>query len=154
MATTIKGDVELRRKLAKLVNPRELAPALKEASLYIKTKISTYPPSTAANVPGGPGSHWYQRGWGSKWMTMDGTVRGRNTSETLGKSWTRRIEKEGLKFIIGNDTSYGKFVQGSDDQAKALKRIGWKTTDKVVEEEEEVVLNQLKKRVDQILARG
>ena len=151
MATIIKGDAELRRKLAKITNPRAIVPGVKAAATHLRGMVTKYPPSTAANSPGGPGSRWYQRGWGSKWMRKDGSAGGIQNSEDLGPSWTRRIEKEGLRFIIGNDTSYAKYVQGPDDQAKAMKRIGWKDTDTIAKEEEETVLNFVKAQVDKIL---
>jgi hypothetical protein len=90
MATKIIGDVELRRKLAQLKDLKSIVPALNAAAVHVKGKIAQYPPSSEANVPGGPGSQWYQRGWGSKWMRMDETVNGRMSSEDLGQKWTVR----------------------------------------------------------------
>lgn len=153
MSTTITGDAELRRKLAKLKDISQIYPALFEAAIHVKGKVSQYPPSTSANQPGGPGSQWYQRGWGTKWKRKDGSEGGSQTSEDLGPSWTAKGE-QGKRVIIGNDASYGPYVQGPSKQARALKAIGWKTTDTVVKEEEVYVLNQIKKRVDIILRGG
>ena len=152
MATIIKGDMELRLKLAKLKDLSNLVPAVHAAAVHVKGKIAHYPPSSGANVPGGPGSQWYIRGWGSKWMRMDGTVNGRMSSEDLGQKWSVYSNKSGLKQIIGNNTSYGKYVQDPNDQTDFHKRRGWKDTDTVANEEEETVLKMLKQAVDKILA--
>ena len=155
MTSSITGDAELRRKLAKLQDMSQIYPALKEGGVHVKAKLEIQPPSTAANSPGGPGSRWYERGWGSRWQRMDGSMGGRQTSETLFKQWT--VQQEGAKVIVGNNVSYGPWVQGSvkvggvGPQASALAEIGWKTTDTVASEEAEVVLNMVKKEVDKIL---
>ena len=150
MATVIKGDAELRRKLAKLKDFKTLEPVLAGLVTEVKGEVSKYAPPTAANVPGGPGSQWYQRGYGSKWMRMDGTVGGRATSEDLGQKWT--IRKTGtLKYLIGNNVKYGPYVKDPDKQAQALKNIGWTNTDEDVRKKEKKVLDELHKAVDRIL---
>ena len=150
MTSSITGDAELRRKLAKLQDMSQIYPALMAGGVHVEGKLKEYPPSTAANSPGGPGSQWYERGWGSRWQRMDGSMGGRQSSETLGKKWTMQ-GSGGDKVIIGNNVSYGPYVQGPSEQAKALREIGWKTTDTVASEEAEVVLNMVKKEVDKIL---
>ena len=149
MTSSITGDAELRRKLAKLQDMSQIYPALMAGGVHVKAKLEIQPPSTAANSPGGPGSRWYERGWGSRWQRMDGSMGGRQSSETLGKKWT--IQQAGDKVTIGNNVSYGPYVQGPSEQAKALREIGWKTTDTVASEEAETVLNMVKKEVDKIL---
>ena len=149
MTSSITGDAELRRKLAKLQDMSQIYPALMAGGVHVAGKLKEYPPSTAANSPGGPGSQWYERGWGSRWQRMDGSMGGRQSSETLGKKWT--VQQAGDKVTIGNNVSYGPYVQGPSEQAKALREIGWKTTDTVASEEAEVVLNMVKKEVDKIL---
>ena len=159
MTSSITGDAELRRKLAKLQDMSQIYPALMAGGVHVAGKLKEYPPSTAANSPGGPGSQWYERGWGSRWQRMDGSMGGRQSSETLGKKWTMQ-GSGGDKVTIGNNVSYGPWVQGSvkvggvGPQASALAEIGWKTTDTVASEEAEVVLNMVKKEVDKILMSG
>lgn len=146
MATTIKGDAELRRKLAKLKDLKAVVPALVEGAQHVKGKLATYPPQTEANAPPTP---YYIRGRGTQ--TASGNL---GNSEDLGQKWTVKGMKGGLQQVIGNNVSYGPYVQGPGTQAAALKRIGWKDTDEVAKEEEETVLKQIKARVDIILATG
>ena len=155
MTSSITGDAELRRKLAKLQDMSQIYPALMQGGVHVADKLKEYPPSTAANVPrtvAGSGRvlSWYERGYGTRWLRKDGSMGGRQTSETLGKKWTMQ-GSGGDKVIIGNNVSYGPYVQGPSEQAKALREIGWKTTDTVASEEAEVVLNMVKKEVDKIL---
>ena len=164
MTSSITGDAELRRKLAKLQDMSQIYPALMAGGVHVAGKLKEYPPSTAANVPrtvAGSGKvlSWYERGYGTRWLRKDGSMGGNKTSETLGKKWTMQ-GSGGDKVIIGNNVSYGPWVQGSvkvggvGPQASALREIGWKTTDTVASEEAEVVLNMVKKEVDKILMSG
>ena len=146
--TKIIGDKELKAKLAKLSDLRFLKPTMQAAAEHVSGKISPYPPAGNANSPAN--RRWYERGWGSKWRRADGSIGGRQSSEDLGPSWTSKVESN-TRAIIGNDTSYAKWVQGGQTQANALKRIGWKTTDTVVKEESAEVLKQIQKAVDREL---
>jgi len=151
MGTTIRGNAELKRKLAKLKDMKQVVPAVAAASLHVKGKIAKYPRSTEANSP--MARAWYQRGWGSKWRVRNGDIHGNQTSEDLGPSWTRKLDREGFSITIGNDTSYGPYVQG-DKQTGFHKRHGWKDTDTVVSKEKATVLKFIHKKVDEILQRG
>jgi hypothetical protein len=73
-------------------------------------------------------------------------------SQDHGQKWSVYSNKSGLKQFIGNNTSYGKYVQDPNDQTDFHKRRGWKDTDTVANEEEETVLKFLKQEVDKILA--
>lgn len=163
MTTTMTGDAELKRKLSKLKDFSFLVPVMVSMASHVKGAISFpggYPATGAGNKPSGPGSQWYERGYGPKWMRMDGSINGRNSSENLGKSWGLEAENSGLRQIIGNDTSYGPWVQGvakvdgAGPQSSAMNAIDWKTTDDVMNEEEEKVLTEIKKAVDKQLASG
>jgi len=148
----IIGERELQRKLRRLGNFKtELAPTIKDMGVHVKGKIAKYPPSSEANAPAGVGKSWYERGYGTRWLRRDGSIGGRKTSETLGRKWTSRTRNGGLTAVVGNNVSYGPFVQGSE-QADFHKRRGWKTTDDVAAEENEFVLRKIQKKVDQILA--
>lgn len=158
MATTITGDAELKRKLSKLKDLSQLYPALFAAGVHVKGKVSIYPPSGPGNMPrtvAGSGRvlPWYDRGYGTRWIRKDGSEGGNPTSEDLGPSWTATGD-QGTRVIIGNDTSYGQWVQGAGTQSAAMDKIGWKTTDEVVDEENATVLGLIKKEVDKILASG
>ena len=146
MPTTIRGDAALRRKLAKLKNFKALVPAVKGAAEHVEQKIKPYPRKTYRNFPPVP---YYVRGKG---MQVSAN-RNLGNSETLDKLWTVKGMKGGLQQIIGNKVSYGPRVQGPRQDA-LFKEIGWKTTDEVMRDEERFVLEQIHKKVDQILATG
>lgn len=147
---TIEGLEELLDDL------EEILPAIKTGlsagALYLKGKAAEYPPSTAGNQPKNyvPGrwNTWYQRGFGSKWARADGTVGSRATSETLGRKWTSRGQtgSKGLAWVVGNNVSYSKWVQG-DEQTWFHKAHGWKSTETLKREEED----EVRKRVNEII---
>lgn len=142
--STITGDAELRRKLGKLKNFSGLIPTLSTAAVHVKGKIAKYPEATFRNAPPVP---FYIRGRG----TQVSDSHNLGNSEDLGQKWTVKGMKGGLQQIIGNNVSYGPRVQGTN-QMSLFKQIGWKTTDEVMDEEEKFVLDQIKKKVDQMLA--
>ena len=144
--STITGDAELRRKLAKLKDLRSVVPAVTEAAIYVKGQIAQYPSPTFRNMPPVP---YYIRGRG----TQVSANRNLGNSEDLGQKWTIKGMKGGLQQIIGNIVSYGPKVQGPNQQP-LFKQIGWKTTDEVMKNEDEKVLKQIKARVDIILRGG
>lgn len=145
--TQIIGDKELQRKLRSISNLSFLRPVIQASVVHISGKVAKYPPGGSGNSPSKP--RWYERGWGSRWRRADGSIGGRQTSEDLGPSWTHKVESN-TRGVIGNDASYGPFVQGAQ-QSAIMKDIGWKTTDTVVEEESAKVLRDIQKAVDREL---
>lgn len=149
----LKGLDRLKIKLGHI--PPGMKAGVKAATLHVKGKIAKYPPTTEANMPktfqSGGNNRWYQRGWGSKYVLKSGTVHGTKSSEILGKAWTIKIRNDGLTGVIGNDTEYGPYVQDTDKQAAPLKRIGWKTTGQVADEERETVLKFIQNQVEDAL---
>lgn len=77
--------------------------------------LQNYPPMTAANEPPVP---YYIRGRGTQYAT-----RNLMNSERVGTRWT--INRRGFNVAIGNPVSYARYLHG-DEQAKAMKGIGWK----------------------------
>jgi hypothetical protein len=152
MPKTIKGLDELVRKLKTFEDLQKLRPAMMAGALHVKGKIAQYPPFSAANVEPSHG-RWYKRGWGSKYKRLDGKVTGKKTSETLGRRWTVANRDRGLTKVIGNKASYARYVQSEEEQAGFHGDRGWKTDAQVIKEEQEAVLNFVKKEVDKILAR-
>ena len=137
--TTIKleGLDELERKLGKLVADAVVNRAIKASVVHLKGKINEYPTATDANTPKSNGA-WYERGYGSRWRRADGSLGGRQSSETLGRKWTIRT---GNRWgIVGNNVSYGPYVQGATRQASRMADIGWKTTGEVAEEEKKRIM--------------
>lgn len=154
MASVIKGDKELMAKLAKLKDWSALSPTLTAMGVHIKGRISAYPMGNQHRPQ--PFVSEKQRKY-FFWALREGLIevpyrRGQSPgSEDLAQSWWTKSEGA-LKVLVGNDTSYGPLVQGPGTQTAYHQATGWKTTDDVVEEESEFVLNEIKKKVDQILA--
>lgn len=154
MATIqVKGLDELLRKFGYI--PPGVKAAIKAGTEHVMGKAKIYPPSTNANQPKsyqkGAWNTWYERNWGSKWALKDGGWHGHKSSEGLKHRWTMKMENNGLKGVIGNNVTYGKYVQGPDDQADAMKSIGWKTTDEIVDEEKDTVTRFIQSKIDEAL---
>ena len=143
----IKGLDELTAKIKSMTDLRVFDAGLRKGAVFLKAKVAKYPPGTSANVPNG---HWYQRGYGPKWRVKSGDVHGRASSETLGRKWTM-VKRGILTFIVGNNVSYGRFVQSDDDQASFHKRRGWPTIETVARLYSKQVLDLVKKNLDQAL---
>ena len=155
MATTIKGDAELKRKLAKLTDPRAIVPTLEAAAVHVKGKIAKYPSSGNAHRPQPFKTEKSKRYF--FWALSQGIIevpyrRGQSPgSEDHGQSWTIKGMKNGMRQVIGSDTRYGPLLQGPGQQASYHQATGWKDTDTVAKEEEDEVLQFLKRQVDKIL---
>jgi len=156
MPSRIVGDEELKRKLSKLTNLQEIVPVLKAAAVEVKGEITKYPPGSNAHRPQ-PFKTAKQRAY-FFWALKQGIIevpyrRGQSPgSEDHGQSWTVKGMKQGLQQVIGSDTSYGPLLQDPNRQAAYHAETGWKTTDDVIQEKEEEVLQKIKQQVDRILA--
>ncbi len=151
----IKGMNELLRKLKTVQDLRSAKIGLKAGATHLKGIISKYPASTIANSPSNPSGHWYERGFGSKWIRKRaGGVGGRKTSQTLGRRWTQKSQMMGLQQVIGNNATYAPYVQSAEKQAKVHEMHGWKTDEDVINEEGKTVLNFVKDEVDKGLRSG
>jgi len=128
------GLEELQRKLG-----RDFKPAMRGASkaiaAEIQGEIAPYPPATSANRPAGPGSRWYERGFGPRWTRKDGSTGGRKTSETLGRRWG--IKSHGsIGAVLGNIASYAPYVHDHEKRAKFHERRGWVSDREAIEDVE------------------
>jgi len=156
MSSTISGDAELKRKLAKLKDFSQLQPTLIAGGEHLKEIMMPYP---AGN------QHRPQEFVSDKqrryffWALREGIIevpyrRGQSPgSEDIQQAWN--VKPEGWsRVIVGNDTTYGPLVQGAGTQTAYHQQTGWKTEDQGMKEGEAEVLNLIKKKVDQILATG
>jgi hypothetical protein len=148
---TIKGLDKLQGKIDDITSLRAIQAGIKAGALHVKGKIAQYPPASDANVAGPYPKRWYQRGYGPRWARKSGGVGGRKTSETLGRKWTISQSYSEVSWAVGNNVSYGPFVQGAKEQAAFHKTRGWKDTDQVAEEERERVVGFVKEHIDKIL---
>jgi hypothetical protein len=119
--------------------------ALRAAAVHVKGKISVYPPKMA-----GRPMHFVSLKQRIAVMAMirSGEIevpyrRGQSpNSESLGRRWTIADQDDGLTQIVGNNASYGPWVQG-EQQAAYHKEGGWKTTEQVSDEERPYVVGQI-----------
>jgi len=158
ISVEIKGMPKLRRKILAVLPA--LKAGIKAGTIYVEGKINTVPPATIANKPktytSGSWNTWYERGWGSKWALSAGGWHGNKSSEMLDTRWTIAFKNAGLTGVVGNDASYGPYVQGPLQgspplQAAALKKIGWKSVTTVAEEESETVTKFVQGHVEKAL---
>ena len=152
VASEFKGIDKLLAKLAKLGKTSALRPATQAAALHIKGKVDKYPPSTSANSPDNESGRWYERGYGSKWRRKDGSVNGRKTSETLGRKWTTQIIAGGASAIVGNNVSYGPYVQDEEHQTSFHQARGWKTIQTISREEADTIMRFYRQQIERILS--
>jgi hypothetical protein len=145
----IEGMDELLRAIRDA--PDEAVPFVRAAMLQalglIEGPVKAYPPASEANSSSR--SRWYQRGYGPKWRTAAGKVRGSRESERLGSRWVSKstvyrngvqvlgIEGPVVEGILGNNASYVMVVQSRDDQARFHKRRGWPTIEETMDAAEE-----------------
>ena len=153
MATeTIKGMNKLMRKLDTVAKLKGAKRGLKAGAEHIEGKIKEYAPKSDANVAKSHG-RWYERGWGSKYRRLDGTVTGKKTSETLRDEWSTKSRNSGLMQIVGNNASYNIYVHSEKDQAGFHGDRGWKTDEQVLRDEGDKVLEFIQKEVERELER-
>jgi len=147
----IEGLDKLLHKINNVVGLRAAKAALQAGAVYIKGRIAVYPAATIANSPSNPSGRWYERGYGTRWALRTGGLGGRKTSETLARKWTTASEAGGLRQVVGNNVSYGEFVQG-DKQNRIHAGRGWKTAEQVAKEETDTVVNFVKSEIDKALS--
>ena len=136
----IKGLDEAVRKLENLTQLRKVHAGIRAAGMYLKGKMAIYPARKHISIAS-------LGGWKSdkqrKWFFANlraGTIdvpyrRGVSPgSETLGKKWTSKYDKNKFQAEVGNNASYARLVMG-EKQTEMMKRIGWKKVDVIAKEE-------------------
>ncbi len=153
MATkTIKGMNKLIRKLDTVAKLKGAKRGLKSGAEHVEGTIKEYASKSEANVPKSHG-RWYERGWGTKYRRLDGTVTGKKTSEVLRSKWSTKSRNSGLTWIVGNNASYAEFVHDAEEQAGFHGDRGWKTDEEVLKSEGDEVLKFIQHEVEKELAR-
>ena len=64
----------------------------------------------------------------------------------LGRSWTSRVEKGGLRGVVGNNTKYGPYVQSAEKQAW-MHKGHWQTDEDVVESVKDAIVRDFDQHV-------
>ncbi len=114
MKIELRGKDDLLRILDKATANETLRPGMARAVKFVKGTMKEYPPP----VPGST----YRRGQGK--------------SERLGQSWTDSVSTgaSGVVGKVGNNVSYGPFVQSRRFQARVHKGR-WTTAEDLLESE-------------------
>ena len=162
----IGGLPELLEALER--TPEDVMPFLRAAMidsvLLLQGAVKEYPPASSGNQPGGPGSRWYERGYGPRWKTSDGTVRGRKLSERLRERWSNQVrdypqgnQQAGMTggFVegtVGNKASYRFEVQSREKQLDFHRRRGWVTVEDALDAHEQAILDNFTRAADQWIA--
>src|SRR5512137_728781 len=79
MSVKVEGMDQLIRKIKTVENGKYVTLALKTGGERVKDVAGKYPPASDANNPSN--QRWYERNYGTKWRTKDGSVKGKKTSE-------------------------------------------------------------------------
>jgi len=133
---------ELVKKISDLEQLKGLKSILLAAGETLKGKLSVYPAQkslTRAEVYGEPFKSEKQRKYFfyalRKGLISVPYSRGADAkSERFKASWALAAENDGLRVVIGNDTSYGPYLMDTERQSRFAAEFGWKTIDAVMEE--------------------
>lgn len=148
MTIRLEGYDDLLKRITTLAQLKQLQAAVKSAALHVKGKIATYPAvRRGPAIP--PARSWtarQRRGFFAKLRKGEIEVpyrRGASPgSQTLGRKWHVTMGGiGGLMATVGNNVSYGPLVQAQDSQTMYHATTGWKTTERVAEEERTLVIS-------------
>ena len=144
MTVKIDGLDAIFKKLDSLGKPEVFKRPMRLSAERVQDRIAKYPLESAANRPPGPnGYSWYVRGYG----TRTRTGRGYPTSKDLGPSWTVKYSNGHRRAEIGNNASYGKYVQDKDEQA-GWHKGRWHTIQDVVKKQTPAIIGFFKAAYD------
>jgi hypothetical protein len=142
----LQGLEPLLRKLARLKGNEAVKGVMTAAASDLKSWVAEYPPAGASE-----GDRWYERGYGPRWRRKDGSVGGRRTSQTLGRRWTIEVMDQGMAARIGNNVTYGPYVQDEEQQNRVHKARGWRTVQGAVKEKGPEIVRKIKAAIDRLL---
>ena len=137
MPIQITGLEQLFRKLDHAAANATLMPPMQRGVLRLEAFMKVYPPA--------PSHSRYIRGYGFP---------GHPTSEKLGSKWTTKVDasSSGLTGRVGNNVSYGPWVQSSMFQTRFHAATGWHTDDGAVRANEAAIVADFAAAVDRALA--
>lgn len=118
---------ELARKLA-----RSLVPHLRLQALVLANEIVNRVAPYPTQRPPRNTNRWYERGFGYRYRTRSGEVRGNKTSETMNRRWD--VQSQGLGAVAQNLASYSGWVHTAAYQTKIHAQTGWRIDEAVVSE--------------------
>lgn len=139
---------ELAHRLEQLGRGAYVKSVLEALALYLKGKVSQYPPRQSLTRQQVYGQTWKsvkQRRWFFAALRR-GAIdipyrRGQSAqSENLGQSWTISVSKNQAR--IGTRVSYAPWVQSRAKQTKFMRAMGWQTVEDVKDTESETIANE------------
>ena len=157
--TTIRIEADnLIRKLTTLAQFRQVKAAMRNAGIFIRGKIATYP--GARHGPAIPrAKDWgarQRRGFFAKLRSGEIEApyrRGASSgSERLGAKWTTEARNNGMTVIVGNNASYARLVQDADKQTAYHKLTGWITDDQVMRDHGPTVVEYMRQAIEREIA--
>lgn len=133
----------------------EIRPAVSDAllagAIHVKGKISTYPPQTHPTRKSVYGSS-FQSERQRRWFFAVGIYQTPYArTSNLAKRWTIWSSMDGFTQIVGNNTSYGPYVQGAGAQSLYHKAQGWLTEAEVAEQERDRVVQMVLQAIEKAL---
>lgn len=156
------ADIKLEGKdyvLAKLALLGRLDPVkagIRAAGIYLKGKLAQYPQVnrlTRAEVYGETFKTARQRrAFFAKLKSGAIEVpyhRGESPgSQRFKARWAVTGENNGMTAVVGNNATYGPLLMDTELQSVYARRVGWRTTDAVIEEERAEVLRIISEAID------
>ena len=128
-----------------------ISDGLLAGAIHVKGKISTYPPQahlTRKSVYGSSFKTERQRRWFFA-VGIHQTPYARTSN--LAKRWAISSSMDGMTQIVGNNTSYGPYVQGAGAQSLYHKAQGWLTEAEVAEQEKDRVVQMVLQAIEKAL---
>jgi len=122
----IKGVDALVTKLGKVAAVKTLEPAMQRSVMRLQRDMAQYPPQRSGAT--------YRR------------------TGTLGRRWTTKVARSsrGLVGKVGNNTSYGPFVQSSRFQAW-MHKGRWQTDEDVIEKNRRPILRDFEREIEKAM---
>jgi hypothetical protein len=143
----IEGMDELIKQISNIQQLKGLKAILLAAGMTLKGKLSVYPAQkslTRAEVYGQTFKTDKQRRY-FFWALKTGEItvpysRGDDSkSERFKAAWAVSAQRDGLRVVVGNDTTYGPLLMDPRVQSKFMAEIGWQTTQQVMDENAEQI---------------
>jgi hypothetical protein len=127
MSITITGMEQLYAKLGRVASHDKLEAPMKRGVYRLQAYMQDYPPAPAH-------SSYVRTG-------------------TLGRRWTTNIDRnsDGLVGRVGNNVSYGPWVQSAQFQARFHARTGWRTDERAVEENRAEIVADFQQAVNEAI---
>lgn len=135
-ATLVPNAAQIKRWLESVVDdPEARRRVLIRASLELQDRYIVYPAAGVWNRALGTcgNNKWYQRKFGPRYLRMDGTFGGRNTSENLQTSWRNTIADDAYSASTSTGVSYAPYLYDPDKRVHWAQAHGWQTVDEIAD---------------------